>query len=232
MMPIAVLAGGLATRMRPLTEHVPKLLLTVAGKPFIDHLLALFYRQGLRDIVLCVSYLGEQIQDHVGDGSDYGLRIQYSFDASNKNKRLGTGGAIKSALPLLGKNFFVAYGDSYLMCDYAAIQEAYSQQKKPALMTVFKNDNAWDSSNVSMQGDAISAYDKVNKTTKMNYIDYGLGVFNQQCFDDVKKEEPSDLEKLYQDLLTKSALASYIVTQRFYEMGSMSGLAELETLLA
>jgi N-acetyl-alpha-D-muramate 1-phosphate uridylyltransferase len=143
--PIVILAGGLATRLRPITEKIPKALVEVAGKPFLDHQIELLRRNGLTELVLCVGHLGEMIRDHYGDGSAWGVRLRYSFDGP---KLLGTGGALKRALPLLGGHFLVLYGDSYLPIDYQAVLNAFRTANQPALMTVFANADAWDKSNV------------------------------------------------------------------------------------
>src|ERR1043166_4324477 len=119
--PVAILAGGLATRLRPITEKIPKSLVPVAGKPFLAHQLELLHSRGIRRAVLCIGYLGEMIQRDFG-AEAFGVKLDYSFDGS---KLLGTGGAIKRALPKLGEEFFVLYGDSYLPIDYAPIVEFF-----------------------------------------------------------------------------------------------------------
>ena len=143
--PVAILAGGLATRLRPVTDKTPKALLSVAGEPFLVHQLRLLHSEGFRKIVICVGYLGEAIEASIGDGRTLGLHIDYSFDGTTL---LGTGGALKHALPKLGEKFLVIYGDSYMPVDYAAIVQAFVVSRKPALMTVFENQGRWDASNL------------------------------------------------------------------------------------
>ena len=145
MFPVVILAGGLATRLRPLTETVPKALIEVANKPFICHQLDYLKNQGITQVVLCIGYLGEKIQAIVGDGSAWDIKVSYSFDGP---VLLGTGGALKQALRYVDDSFFVLYGDSYLPIDYQVIETAFISSKKPALMTVLKNANQWDKSNV------------------------------------------------------------------------------------
>lgn len=171
----AVLAGGLATRLLPLTERVPKALLDIGGEPFIAHQLRLLHARGLEHVVLCVGHLGEMIQDTIGDGSQFGLRVDYSYDGP---RLLGTAGALKSALPLLDDPFFTLYGDSYLNCDYRAVVETFERSGKLALMTVFRNEGRWDTSNVEYDGEQVRAYDKVHVTERMRHIDWGLGVLS------------------------------------------------------
>jgi len=229
LLPVVILAGGLATRLRPLTQTIPKALIEVNGEPFIAHQLRLLHKNGIRHIVICLGYLGEQIIDYVGDGSHLGLNISYSHDGPIL---LGTAGAIKNAFPLLDEHFFVLYGDSYLPCHYAAAQNAFLQSHKTALMTVFYNQGQWDTSNVEFNHGKIYAYDKQNRNKRMQYIDYGLGVFNKKAFTHLPTDKPSDLACLYQELLTQNQLAAFEVKERFYEVGSFSGIEELGCFLA
>jgi len=226
--PVAILAGGLATRLRPQTEAIPKALIDVNGEPFVAHQLRLLRAHGIDRVVLCVGYLGEQIVQVVGNGSAFGLQVAYSFDQPTL---LGTAGAIKPALPLLDENFFVLYGDSYLECDYRAIQTEFERAGKLALMTVYRNEGHWDTSNVEFAEGRILAYSKRERTPRMKYIDYGLGVFSRAAFAGIPENSPYDLESLYRDLLRQDQLAACEVSQRFYEIGSPAGLDELRRLL-
>jgi N-acetyl-alpha-D-muramate 1-phosphate uridylyltransferase len=226
--PVAILAGGLATRLRPRTITRPKALLEVAGQPFIVHQLRLLYSLGLRRIVLCLGNLGEQIRDRVDDGAEFGLEVNYSYDGQ---KLLGTGGALQNALDLLGPEFLVLYGDSYLVVNYQAIIDAFRQSGKPALMTVFKNDGLWDKSNVSFAANRIRSYNKQMPTPEMNYIDYGIAVLSHKIFASWAGSEVYDLAQLYVWLVKTGQMAGYEVQERFYEIGSEQGLAELDELL-
>jgi NDP-sugar pyrophosphorylase family protein len=229
MLPVAILAGGLATRLHPMTHDTPKALLPVAGQPFLAHQLRLLRANGITRVVLCLGYLGEQVEAFVGDGARFGLEVTCSYDGP---RLLGTAGALRQAQPLLGDAFFVLYGDSYLPCAYAAVQAAFEASRQPALMTVFQNLDRWDRSNVEFAEGAIRAYSKQSRTPRMHHIDYGLGVLTRHALELVPTGEPFDLETLYQQLLARGQLAGYEVTQRFYEAGSFAGLAELETYLA
>ena len=226
--PVALLAGGLAKRLRPATTKIPKALVTVAGEPFLSHQLRLLYSAGLRRVVLCVGYLGEMIEKEFGDGARFDMRVVYSFDGP---RLLGTGGALKNALPLLRERFFVLYGDSYLPIDYRSVARAFLDNGKPALMTVFKNENRWDKSNVWFDGNAIRRYDKKNRTVEMEYIDYGLSVLDARVLMKWPDKEPFDLAEVYQDLCEQGQLAGLELKQRFFEIGSTEGLAELDALL-
>jgi NDP-sugar pyrophosphorylase family protein len=227
-LPVAILAGGLATRLRPITEKIPKALVGVAGEPFLTHQLALLRSRGIRDVVLCVGHLGEMIERDFGNGSAFGVQIKYSYDG---DRLLGTGGALRSALPLLGDRFFVLYGDSYLPVDFAAVAHAFQASGQPALMTLFKNDDRWDTSNVVFEAGAIRIYDKKNRLPEMRYIDYGLGVMQAKVLERWPARQQFDLADVYHTLAAEGRLAGHEVTQRFYEIGSPAGLAELEEFL-
>lgn len=229
MLPVAILAGGLATRMRPLTDTIPKALLLVQNEPFIAHQLRLLAASGVRRVILCAGFLGEQIREFVGDGDRFGLSVEFIFDGPTLR---GTAGAIKQALPQLGPEFFVLYGDSYLPCDYRAVQAAYRASGKEALMTIFRNEGQWDTSNIDYSGGRIWAYDKKNPTSCMHYIDYGLGIFHDSAFAAMVGSQPHDLADLYRDLLARGALAGFEMYERFYEIGSAAGLRELSDYLA
>jgi NDP-sugar pyrophosphorylase family protein len=228
VLPVAILAGGLATRLRPLTEAIPKALIPLNGEPFLAHQLRLLSRNGIERAVLCIGYRGEEIRDYAGDGSRFGMRLEYSFDGP---RLLGTAGAIRQALPLLGDAFFVLYGDSYLPCDYGAVEKAFLASGKQGLMTVFRNGGRWDTSNVEMSGGAIIAYDKAHRSPAMEYIDYGLGVLSAAAAESIPDDRPHDLAAVYQDLLRRGELGAYEVRERFYEVGSFEGIRELEGYL-
>ncbi len=227
-LPVAILAGGLATRLRPLTEAIPKSMIEVAGEPFVLHQLRLLRKNGIRRVVLCVGYQGEMIQERVGEGREMDLVIQYSHDGP---ALLGTGGALKKALPLLGKAFYVLYGDSYLECDYRAVEESFYSHGKPALMTVFRNEGRWDRSNIEFEGARIIRYDKHHPTQAMRHIDYGLGILTTGVLEDVPTDRPADLALIYKRIAERGELAGQEVEQRFYEIGSPEGLREIRAYL-
>ncbi len=228
-LPVAILAGGLATRLRPLTERIPKVLVDVAGKPFAEHQLNLLRQHGVKRVVFCVGYLGEMVKRVLGDGDRWGIDVQYAFDG---DALLGTGGALRKALPLLGERFLVLYGDSYLDCDYEAVEEAFAGSKRLGLMVVFRNANRWDRSNVVFTDGRITRHDKRYQTADMAYIDYGLGALQAKAFDAYPEDTVIDLTAIYQGLLTRNELAGFEVTQRFFEVGSLAGLEETRRYLS
>jgi NDP-sugar pyrophosphorylase family protein len=222
MYPVAILAGGLATRLRPITE-IPKALVDVGGEPFIAHQLRYLRAQGIAHVVMCVGYLGTQIQDIIGDGKAYGLKVEYSFDG---DPLLGTGGALYKALPLLGDTFFVLYGDTHLPVDYQKIATCYRAQSCPILMTVLRNGNQWDKSNVCFKDGEVREYNKKNPRPDMHYIDYGLSLVSSSIFSEVTAGTYYDLSDIYHKVSMGDGIAGYEVFDRFYEIGTHEGLAE------
>ena len=228
MMSVAILAGGLATRLRPVTQVIPKALIEVAGRPFIDHQLEYLRFQGIDSIVLCIGFLGEMIQDFVADGSRWGIQVSYSLDGSTL---LGTGGALSKALPLLGEQFFILYGDSYLPIDFRRVQDAFVDGGRSGLMTVLRNENHWDRSNVQFQDGELLVYDKQLITQDMKYIDYGLGILESKVFDAYPIDQCFDLSKVYNELSLKKQLVGFEVFERFYEIGSHEGIVDTQSYL-
>jgi NDP-sugar pyrophosphorylase family protein len=226
MYTIVILAGGLATRLRPLTETIPKSLIEINGIPFVFHQLNLLKSKGIKNVIFCTGYLGESIKEAIGNGNSLGMNINYINDGESL---LGTGGAIKQALPLLEESFFITYGDSYLDCDYLELKRVFEKNKFSAIMSIYKNNNLWDKSNVEFNSDQskIVAYSKLNKTKAMNYIDFGLSVVNKSIFNDFYNTGIFDLAELFERMSHNGILGGFEVKQRFYEIGSIQGIEEL-----
>lgn len=224
---LALLAGGLATRLRPLTAATPKSLIAVAGEPFLAHQLRRLRDQGLREVVLCCGHLGDQIEAFAGDGRRFGLAIRYSHDGDSP---LGTGGALRHALPLLGPRFLVMYGDSWLTEPIEPVWRAFLASGKPALMTVFHNRNRWGASNVEFRAAAVHRYDKLHPSPAMSHIDYGLEAMDASVLEHWI-HPVFDLAELWAALADYRLLAAYETAGRFYEIGTLSGLRETECFL-
>ena len=222
-LPVVILTGGLATRLQPITKKIPKALVDVAGKPFIARQLDYLRQQGINRVVLCIGYLGEQVKDVVGNGSSYGIEVSYSWDGPNL---LGTGGAIKKALPLIGEQFFVYNGDTYLPIDFQEVERSFFISNKPALMAVSKNNNQWDKSNVLFLDGRIIEYNKQIAKSDMIHIDYGLGILSASVLDNKPDNEPFDLADVYYNLSVTEQLAGFEAHERLYEIGSHKGLEE------
>lgn len=226
--PVALLAGGLATRLRPITATVPKALVEVAGRPFIEHQLELLKRNGIRRVVLCLGHLGEQVEAHLGDGSALGMELQYAYDGSTLR---GTGGAVRGALPQLGEVFWVMYGDSYMDIDYRAVLDDFAGRNGLGLMTVLQNGNRWDTSNVVFQDGRLLRYDKRTRLPEMTHIDYGVALLRREALERIPPDQPYDLADLYRDLVAEGRMVGHEVTERFYEIGSPHGLEETRLYL-
>ena len=227
--PVALLAGGLATRLRAVTQTVPKALVEIAGRPFIDHQLLLLHRNGIRRVVLCLGHLGQQIETHLGDGARLGMELRYSYDGPTL---MGTGGALRRAAPLLGDPFWVMYGDSYMDIDYPAAFHAFLAHGAPAMMTVLRNDNRWDRSNVVFRDGQLLRYDKRRPSPDMQYIDYGIAMLRRSVLDRIPADRPFDLAELYAQLVADRQMAGHEVNNRFYEIGTPESLEETRRYLA
>jgi NDP-sugar pyrophosphorylase family protein len=230
MPPLALLAGGLATRLGDIAKCVPKSLIKVAGEPFVAHQLRLLARQGIADVVICCGHRGEEIAEFVGDGARFGCRVRYSFDGKDGGL-LGTGGAILKALPRLGPRFWVMYGDSYLTAAFAPALRAFEASGKTALMTVFRNDGRWDTSNVEFADGRIVRYSKGARGPAMRHIDYGLGIYSADAFAGWDVLRSFDLALVQSELTAIGQMAGFEVTERFYEIGSVAGLVETNGFL-
>lgn len=229
MSQIVVLAGGLGTRLKHLTTNIPKILVPVAGKPFVLHQIDLLKSHGFSDFVFCVGHYSDQIVELLGDGSEFGVRIQYSYDG---NQPAGTGGALYKAKDLLADKFFLIYGDSYLRAPYDAIANYFESQSKEVLMTVFDNGNNWDASNVIFaEGEILSYMKGVKDDARYRYIDYGLSAFKKSGLSRYWSAEPHDLTKIFYSALEDKNLAGYEVHDRFFEIGSFDGIKDFEKYL-
>ncbi len=238
-MQCVILAGGLATRMRPLTETIPKALIPVAGVPFIDHQLAWLARHGVTSVVLSIGYRGDMLADHVGDGRRFGLAVRVVDEGTALR---GTAGALRLALDrgALDPAFLVTYGDSFLPIDFADVWRRFQASGAPALMTVFHNAGRWDSSNVIYSDGRVALYDKRHETrpaADFDYIDYGLSAMKRDVIaelvpaprdDQAGKAARADLAELFHELSRRGELAGHEVTQRFFEIGSPAGLQDFE----
>jgi N-acetyl-alpha-D-muramate 1-phosphate uridylyltransferase len=225
--PVAILVGGRATRLGAIASDRPKALVEVAGKPFLFHQLAMLRDQGVAEVVLCIGRFGEAIRDVVGDGSDHGLAVAYSEDPPGRS---GTATAVRNALSLLGNEFMVLYGDTYLRIDFADVHRAFRRSERLALLTVLRNRGRWDRSNTELHGDIVVRHDKRNPTPAMEWIDYGLAALRVGAF--ARREAAEDLSDVYGRLAADGQLAAYPVSARFYEIGTPQALAETSRFLA
>jgi NDP-sugar pyrophosphorylase family protein len=230
-LPIVILAGGLATRLRPVTEKTPKSLIEINNTPFVLHQLNLLRLHGVEHVHFCLGYLGDMVKEVI-EKSIFPkiIKITYSFDGE---KLLGTGGAIKKALPQLPEKFFITYGDSFLDIEYETIESYFFSHNgnKNGLMTIFRNENKYDTSNVIFENNQIILYSKKKLSNKMKYIDYGLGILKREHFNHYANDISFDLSEIYETLSLKGRLLGYVSTSRFYEIGSVKGIKDLSKRL-
>ena len=234
-MQCAILAGGLGTRMQSQAAGLPKALVPIGGRPFVDYQLELLAASGVQDIVFCIGYGGAALQRHVGDGAAYGLSVRYVDEGDELR---GTAGALRLALDegALAEAFFVLYGDSYLPVDMEPVWQAFWASDLPAMMSVHLNEDRWDTSNAIVSAGRVELYDKRGtdaRAAERRWIDYGLSVLRAELIDQrIRADTTADLADLYHDLSLEGKLAAFEVKERFYEVGSPEGLAELERHLA
>jgi len=219
-MQCVILAGGRGTRLGSLTEDRPKALVDIAGRPFLEYQLELLRTGGVSEIVLCVGYLGSAVESTIGDGSRLGLSIRYSHDGPEP---LGTAGAVRNALPLLGESFLLTYGDTLLTVNHSAVARAHASSGLPALMTVLENEDNYAPSNAVVEGELVVAYSKTPPPQNARWIDYGLLAFHRAA---IEHSTDADLEPVLAKLASERRLGAYEVDERFYEIGDGAGLAE------
>ncbi|MFH0878143.1 MAG: sugar phosphate nucleotidyltransferase [Lentisphaerota bacterium] len=230
-MQVVILAGGMGTRIKSVAGNLPKILLPVAGRPFLEHQLELLAKHGLRDVVYCVGYGGDQVEQLAGDGSRYGFTLRYAQE--DPACLMGTGGALLNALPLLQSSFLVLYGDSYLPTDYRRLVHAFQAGGRRAMMSVFKNEGQWDKSNVRIADGRVVFYSKSAGPGEADYIDYGLSAFRKEVIESYRSAAlPLDMARIQQDLVNRGEMAAYEVKERFYEIGKPEGLNELSEWLS
>ena len=225
-MPQAViLCGGLGTRLYPITKEIPKSMVMVNGKAFLEHQIELLKKNNIYDIVLCVGHMSDQIKKYFGNGKKLGVNISYG---DPKNAKYDTGGVIKGAENLLTKHFFVVYGDSYLPIDFNGVMESFLIHKKKGLMTVLRNFDKYDKSNTNIKNGLVTGYDK---NAGFPYIDFGLSVLDRTVISQMPKNTKFSLSDVFKMLIEKNQLAAYEVDQRPYEIGSFDGLKDFEEMI-
>lgn len=223
-MQVAILTGGLATRLGDLTRNKPKSMLKIRGKTFLEYQLELLKRAEIKNIVMCIGHMGEQIERHFGNGRNYGVNIEYSLE----DKLLGTAGALKKADALLNEVFFTMYGDSYLFLDFPAAMRYFKSQNKLALMTVYKNYDRYARSNTVVEGNSVKNFSKKERTEGMVYIEYGANIFNKEALRMIPENQFYSLDDVFHRLVEMDELLAFEVKERFYEIGSPYGLKDFE----
>lgn len=227
VLPVAILAGGLGTRIQSVSRGLPKSLMEFNGKPFIEWQLQLLEKNKCKSVVICTGHKSSLVKRYLESRTKSTLDIKLSFDGKYS---LGTGGALIKARKHLGKAFLVLYGDSYLSVNFEEVTEYFLNIKKSGLMTVIKNDNNFERSNVYFKDNLVLEYDKLNGNKKMKYIDYGLSAFKSECLSSFKINSSLDLSIILSELAVKQQLAGYEVFDRYYEVGSIQGIKDFKKL--
>ena len=227
-MQAVILAGGLATRLRPLSEKNPKSMVLVNKKPFLEYQLDLFKRSGVFDVLLCVGHLGDSIEEYFGDGKKFGVNLTYSRE---RKRLLGTAGALKNAEKLLEKEFFLIYGDSYLPMNYREPLKLFHSLDKMGLNVVYKNHDKYEKSNMAVKDALVVKYSK-DRGKDLMYIDAGLSIFKKRVLELIPSNQVFQLTEVFNELIRKRELLAFETKRRFYQIGSFEGLEEVHKLLA
>ena len=224
MYSIMILCAGLATRLYPITSYIPKYLYPINGMPFVDYQLKLLKQSGFDHVVLCIGKFGGIIREYVSHGGQWGLSVEYSYiDINNE----GTANAIKKTRRYVDDSFFVMYGDSYLPVNYKKIQQKYESSKTKGLMAIYNNhDEQLHKNNVYYKKKSIIRYSKTEDILPMNYIDYGISVFNKNTLDRIDDSCYTDLSVVHNNLIAEGQLSPFIIKSRFYEVGSLRGIQD------
>ena len=221
-MQVVILAGGLGTRLQPMTHRVPKVLVPVCGKPFLVYQFEWLTRHGLRDVVLSVGYRGDQIEAFVKDGRDFGVRVRYSRETEHL---LGTAGALKLTEGMLDEEFCVLNGDSYLPVNPQDPIQYFREGRWPALLLAYRNRGRYDCSNTMVRNGRVTAYSRAPGSRGLEFIDYGLRIFKKEVLAAIPSGTFCDMDVLYQRLIADGQLGAYLVNTPFFEIGSVGGLA-------
>ena len=219
-MQAVILAGGLGTRLGELTRYTPKVMLSFSGKPFLYYIIDLLSKQGVKDVVLCIGYLGEQIKDFFGDGKTLGVNVKYSVE---NRQLLGTGGALKQARNLMEEYFLVLNGDTYLPIDYPEVEKEYRRLGQKAMMVVYNNEvNTGVKNNVALGSDQVVVnYDKKGTALDLKYAEAGAVILQKEALDFIPEGEKISFEDgIYQRLIARGEMAAFVTRQRFYDIGT------------
>ena len=231
-MQVVVFMGGLGTRLGVAYRDAPKSMVDVHGKPFFHYPLQVLKRQGFRRFVFCVGFKADPIQKYFEDGKKYQIQIRYVHDGEQP---VGTGGALKRALPLLDENVMAIYGDSYIDFEYTKLIDQYDHLKRSddiaAVMSVMKNKGRWGKSNASLKANGRLRYDKGHPSADMEYIDFGATVLNKQAVANRLQDGYCDLADTYKELGDQDRLGGFEVKERFYDIGTPESLQEFRNFI-
>lgn len=226
-MQLVILCGGLATRLGLLAKKIPKSMILVDGKPFLEYQIEYAKQFGINDIVLCVGHISNYIENYFDDGHAFGVSIRYSYDG---DKLLGPIGALKRASSYLDDVFFSLYGDSFVFVDYKNMYDVFFKKNKIGMMSVFQNFDKTDSSNLVVCDGRVVKYNN-EKTKDMTFIDYGVSIFRKKALDFIPKNIFFSTKDFYSKLVDLNELLAYEMKKRFYHIGNPSALKEFRSFV-
>lgn len=224
-MQMVILCGGLATRLGNHTKTIPKSMMPIEGKPFLEYQIENLKKNSIIEIVLCIGHLWDKIENYFGDGSNFGVNIKYSYDG---DKLLGPIGAVKNAEHMLHDIFFIMYGDSFLFVDFEKVHSSFLNYDKFGMMVVYKNNNKYDKSNLLVKGNMVVGHKEKHKIKEMNYIDYGTSILRKKVLKSIPKNTFCTTESFFSDLIDKRQLLAFEVKKRFYHIGNPDALEEFK----
>lgn len=228
-MQAVILAGGLGTRLGQLTQIIPKPMVQVCGKPFLEHELVHLRQSGISDFVLCIGHFGEVIEDYFKDGKRLGIGIRYSHDGE---KLLGPAGALKHAEPLLEETFFVTYGDAYLRADYTRLMRTLLDSRKLGVMAVYENHDLYGKSDIAVKDGYVVRYDKAGRSKDLSWVNYGVTALKKHALSFIPPAKQCGEEEFYREMILRKELLAFQVGERFYEIGSPPALKEFEQFIS
>ncbi len=223
-----ILAGGLGTRLRPLTENIPKPMVQVAGKPFLDYELRFLLKNGFQKFLICAGYKSKVIEDYFHGGDALKISISYSKEP---DQLLGAAGALKNATSLLEPEFMVTYGDSFLRMDYAQFIDDFHSLGKLGTMAVLENHNQFGKSDLKVQNGLVTKYDKSGTDPELTWINFGATLLQKIALEYIPEGRAVGEEEFYGKLIKRNELAAFPTFDRFYEIGTVSGLREFQKFL-
>ncbi|WP_109527783.1 sugar phosphate nucleotidyltransferase [Nocardia aurea] len=224
---VVVIAGGMGSRLQPVTADLPKILVPVAGRPFLEYVLKLLLGQGIKRIHFCLGYCARQILDYLNRYETNG----FEFTSTVESTPLGTGGALRMALPWLEKEFVVLLGDTYTPIDFSELVSRFRTSGRSGAMVVLRDHSWLVPSNVRIAKGLVVEYSKLCAEGRFDYVDYGIAILGRETLLRLRSDIVCDLKILFDSLIAEDELAALDVSQRFYEIGSPAGLAELDRLV-
>jgi len=227
-MQAVILAGGKGTRLRPITCTIPKPLISINGKPFLQHQLEFIKSHLTDEILLLVSYLGEKIEDYFDDGSKFGVKIDYCYE----KVPLGTAGALKNAESKIKDEFILFNGDTYLPIDYRKIIDYFHQCKAIGVVVVYGNSREIASKNIAVNESGLVMNYNKNNSKKMTHVDAGITAFKKSILDFIPRNKICSLEEdIFPKLIKAKQLYSFATNQRFYDIGTPRELEAIKGIL-